>query len=169
MLSKIIKALMIVMLLIIIHQIYIDFKKNHSEKQMLTSNLNDLDDYLQKKDNHVKGFLKIEDISLQAPIYKFDYYKNNVDYGLEIIKKEQPIIIASHSGNSKIALFNSLIKLKENSNSIIEINRITSSYILKTKNIINKEEQVEFNSNCNLYLVTCYKQNQRLVLCYLAK
>ena len=114
------------------------------------------------------GILFIKKLNINYSLYKINSKYNSVSYGIEIIKSDMPdidggiFVLASHSGNSNIAYFNSLFKLKIND--IITIYYNYKTYNYKVNNIYNVEKngniQVKRDGNTKIVLTTCDKFNK---------
>lgn len=120
--------------------------------------------------------LVIPNIDLSVNVYDFNSEKNNVDSGVELINdyyfnnEKGALILASHSGKSKISYFKNLHHLANND--IIEINHNGYTYIYKVfkKYKIKKNGKLKYNNqNGYLYLVTCDKKNNKKQLVILSK
>ena len=115
--------------------------------------------------------INIPKINLYKDINRIDSIYNNVDYGIELLyKKDNLIILASHRGNSHIAYFNNLHKLKNNDvvklyvdNKWKEYKVINKYYIEKTGNAIIKQN----SEKDTLALITCVKDQPKLQVVYI--
>lgn len=106
-----------------------------------------------KRCNHV---LEIKEINLQECLYNLNSSKNNLSYGLKVLKTN-PLIIAGHSGTGHLAIFNNLDKLKIGSEIMVD----KTTYMVD--NIYQKEKDAKLKVRNDLILITCY-QDKQLVL-----
>ncbi len=119
--------------------------------------------------------LKIPKINLEKGLVDINSKYNNVKYNIEIIKgSSMPnidkgnLILASHSGNSKISYFKNLNKLKINDDVIIKYQG--NDYIYKVKNIYEIEKTgkasiLKNNEKKTLTLITCkHNTNKQIVI-----
>ena len=124
--------------------------------------------------NHYMMVLEIPRIKLKKGIYKMNSKYNHVKYGIEILKQssmpyleKSNLILASHSGNSKVSYFNNLYKLSNDDIVYIYYEKI--KYIYKIVNIyeIIKGSKVYIyndNSISMITLITCKKnENKQLI------
>lgn len=114
------------------------------------------------KDNII-GVLSIPQISLNIGFYDKDSKMNSVDYGIEIIdgstlpNKKGQLIIAGHSGSSKISYFDKLNKLKLDDVISIYFEGKEYKYILSYKEQQPKtgEITIKRTDRYTLVLITC--------------
>lgn len=129
--------------------------------------------YETKYDKDKIGNIVIDKIYLDMPLYNIESPKNNIEENITILKesilppnKNSIIILAAHSGTSKISYFNDLNKLNINDTISLKINNINYTYQIKDiykqkKNgyiNINKEEKNQ------LILTTCDPENDKYQL-----
>ena len=129
---------------------------------------------INNQNTKIEGYymiINIPKINLYKDINRIDSIYNNVDYGIELLyKKDNLIILASHRGNSYIAYFNNLHKLKNNDvvklyvdNKWKEYKVINKYYIEKTGNAIIKQN----GEKDTLALITCVKNHPKLQVVYI--
>ncbi len=127
------------------------------------------------KDNFI-ATLEIPQINFKQGLYNKTSKYNSVDYGLEIIDNtdfpefSDLLIIAGHSGNSKLAYFNDLDKLTLGS--IITLNYQTKIYNYKLVKYYEIEKTGKLSlpefENKTLCLVTCKKHDKTKQLVFIA-
>jgi len=125
------------------------------------------------------GVLEIKKINLKKGFYDTGNINNTVSKGLEVINKSNwpnnensMLILASHSGSSRISYFNKLCKLKYGD--IVNIYHDSKKYKYKIINIseVNKEGKIEISENINkslLMLITCSKIDNDKQLLYVCE
>lgn len=114
----------------------------------------------------------IEKIDLRQNIksYKDSDVNHNIIYLKESNFANNFYILAAHSGNSNIAYFKNLYKLKNGDEIVLNINNNKQLYYVKKIEYINKTGTIILPSNSKntLYLTTCDKFNknrQLLIKC----
>lgn len=124
----------------------------------------------QKKYNYI-GILNIPKIKLSKKILKISNKKNNVDKNIQTIKYINPeknnsvIIIAGHSGTSKVSYFKDLKKLKEKDNIYIYTKDTKYRYQIIKKYEVSKTGQITIdNIKKQLILTTCSMTNKNMQL-----
>lgn len=117
--------------------------------------------------------LYIPKLKINQPVYNVDSALNDVKYHVEIMKesvlppsKNSLIILAAHSGNSKIAYFNNLNELNMNDEAIVEYLDKKYYYEVIDKKQVPKEKTVNLKlyDKDILYLITCFKHTERLIV-----
>jgi len=127
-----------------------------------------------KKINYV-AVLKIPKINLEKGLVDRNSYLNNVKYNIQILKESSMpdetngnVILASHSGNSKVSFFKNLNKLEINDNVIIDYKNVTYTYKVVYIYEIDKTGTAVINRNNNkntLTMITCKsKTNKQIVI-----
>lgn len=132
-----------------------------------------------KKKEDYLGVLEIPKLNLKRGFYSLESKKNNVDKNIQVIEtsvmpKEEfsNLILASHSGNSKISYFKNLHKLELKDIAYIHYN--DRKYTYELINIYNETKdgtisiKRDFNQT-NLTLITCDKKNKTLQNVYIFK
>lgn len=109
--------------------------------------------------------LEINKINLKKGLYNINSNKNKVSKNIEILtnsnmpdEDNSTIILASHSGNSKISYFKNLYKLENKDTITLYYNGMKYNYIINKKYEINKTGHLEINKKKNtktLILITC--------------
>ena len=117
--------------------------------------------------------LVIPSINLDENIYKYDSKYNNVNHGLELINDFQinnmkgSIIIASHSGSSKISYFKNLHKLSIEDKVILKNKENKYTYEITKIYKIKKNGKFKYKDLDNtIYLITCDKNNKKKQLVF---
>ena len=125
------------------------------------------------------GILEVPKINLKKGFVDMDSKHNNVDYNMQIIKPSSypnvdkgNLIIASHSGNSKISYFKHLYKLVVNDKAIVYYNDIKYTY-----NIVKIYEQEKYKpikiyrdiDKTTLTLITCTRNSDTAQTVYIAE
>lgn len=132
----------------------------------------------EKKEDYL-GVLEIPKISLKRGFYSLTSKKNNVDKNIEVIETSlmpeeefSNLILASHSGSSKISYFKNLYKLELNDIAYIYYNEKKYTYELVAIYNEKKDGTItikrEYNQT-NLTLITCDKKNKHLQNVYIFK
>jgi len=128
--------------------------------------------YRKIKDD-IRGKIIINRINLSNNLYAINSKENNVEKNVTILKgnfedKNGTVIIAAHSGNSKISYFEKLNKLQLNDIVKIIYNNKTYNYIVKDIWDTKKNGSIKIpNMNKNqLVLTTCSpnKNNYQLII-----
>jgi len=138
------------------------------EKNSISTNLLNIDNY-ETINIEEDAYLEIPKINLKKPIYELDDYRNNIDYGIEILSESNSNILylAAHSGNSELSIFNRLIELVLGSNIILNYNGVKMEYNLKRREIHPKTGELKLNiSSVSVVLITCFEKEEQLVLFY---
>ena len=123
------------------------------------------------------GMLKIPKIKLEKGFLEKDNPKNNVNKNIQILadsnypdKDKGNVIIASHSGNSKVSFFKNLDKLELNDKASILYKGKEYKYKLVNSYDVEKTGKVAIyrNKEVNtLTLITCRKNtNKQIVLIF---
>lgn len=131
-----------------------------------------------KKEDYL-GVLEIPKISLKRGFYSLTSKKNKVDKNIQVIEtsvmpeeKFSNLILASHSGSSKISYFKNLYKLELKDIAYIYYNDKKYTYELVAIYDERKDGTItikrEFNQT-NLTLITCDKKNKHLQNVYIFK
>lgn len=132
----------------------------------------------QIKVNYI-AVLKIPKINLERGLVDPSSYLNSVKYNVEIVKgSSMPdeingnVILASHSGNSRVSYFRNLDKLSIGDDVSIDYNSKSYNYKIVDIYDIDKTGQVEIIRNKNkntLTLITCRHNTQKqiVVICEL--
>ena len=127
------------------------------------------------------AILKIPKIDLVRGLVDPKSHLNSINYNVEIIdgsdmpdKEKGNMILAAHSGNSRISYFRNLDKLKRNDKVTLDYNGITYNY--KVVNIYDIEKTgsvniVKNNDTTTLTLVTCRHNTNKqiIIICELEK
>ena len=108
------------------------------------------------------GIIEIPKISLKKGFYRINSKYNNVANGIEVLKdstfperKNSTLILASHSGNSKVSHFKDLIYLTKNN--------LVYIYYKNKKYIYKIEECDKTNKNGHIKIKQ-YEKGRRLIL-----
>lgn len=117
------------------------------------------------KNNDILASISIPSINLNKDIYKYNSYLNNVNTNIELISNNClptdncNFILASHSGNSSIAHFKNLDKLKTNDIAIINYKNNNYKYELSNIEIVDKNGSITIPkvNISTLILTTCNK------------
>lgn len=144
-----------------------------------TSKINDKKTTINNKDERYKyiAVLEIPTINLSQGLLSLSNKYNNVEYNIEIIKgSEMPnipqtnLVLASHSGTSKISFFKNLEKLQANDNVYIYyegykyIYKLDEYYVLPKTGIISIYRDKYKNT---ITLITCKKDNDIEQIAYI--
>ena len=124
------------------------------------------------KDINYFMILEIPKINLKKGLYNINSKYNKVDYGIEVLKEsEMPnkessnLILASHSGNSRIAYFKHLNKLKIGDKVYIYYDGIKYEY--KISNFYQKEKDrtisIDSSKYTRIILITCVDNEEQLI------
>ena len=118
--------------------------------------------------------IEIPAINLKKEFYPNDKIKNNVDKGIEVIEgssmpnvKNGNLILASHSGNSVIAYFKNLDKLKINDSIYVYYQDRKYKYVIADTYDIEKTGYAKIKRDKNktsITLVTCKKHTSQQTL-----
>lgn len=132
----------------------------------------------QKSENYI-GVLEIPKINLKRGFYDLSSKKNTVNKNIQMIEtsllpdvKASNLILASHSGNSKISFFKNIYKLDIQDIAYVYYNNIKYTYELVDKYDVVKNGTVEIRRNksqTNLTLITCDKKKKHLQNVYIFK
>lgn len=125
------------------------------------------------------GVLEIPKIKLKRGFYELTSKQNNVNQNIEVIETSllpdnaySNLILASHSGNSRISYFKNLDQLELEDEAYIYYNE--RKYFYKLINIYSEEKDGTIairraNYQTNLTLITCDKKNKTLQNVYIFK
>ena len=168
--KKILFIVIIIIYLLSCYKIYNYFNNN----KVITRNIRTTTKigYNQIKDDS-KGKIIINKINLSNNLYDINSKNNNVEKNVTILKgdfeeENGMVVIAAHSGNSKISYFQNLDKLQTNDIVTVLYNNKTYNYIIK--DIWNTKKNGEITiPNVNtkqLVLTTCspHKNNYQLII-----
>ena len=135
-----------------------------------------------KKENRYDfiGVLEIPSINLSRGFLDKENIYNDVDYNIKILdesampNEKGNVILASHSGNSKIAFFKNLYKLKIQDKVYIYYNGLKYEYKIYNKYEEIKDGDIDIleSRESMLTLTTCnqsHKGYQLVILCELVK
>ena len=123
--------------------------------------------------------LEIPKINLKRGLFPINDKNNNVDKNVEILKNSDmpnvtngTLVLAGHSGNSRIAYFHKLYKLKENDQ--VYIYYQNEKYIYQVSKIErqDKDGTISFTKTkdtTELILTTCDQQNKGKQIVVVAK
>lgn len=156
--------------IIIIEQKQVDtFIENNNNPSKTKDNVDNNKVVNKSFNNYIKEeylmVLEINKINLKKGLYNINSNKNKVSKNIEILtnsnmpnEDNSTIILASHSGNSKISYFKNLYKLENNDIITLYYNSMKYNYIINKKYEINKTGHLEINKKKNtktLILITC--------------
>lgn len=120
--------------------------------------------------------LSIPSINLEEKVYEYNSNNNDVNKGIYLAKDynfsnmKGSLILASHSGNSKISYFKNLNYLSNNDIVIIKKNDTTYYYKIIDNYKIEKNGSFKYkNLDNHIYLITCDKKNKKKQLVYTGK
>lgn len=118
-------------------------------------------------DNDYLGILEIPSINLKKEFYAFDSINNQIDKNILLIKESTMpdedkgnLILAAHRGNSPVAYFNDLHKIKENDAIIIYYQKKKYIYQYCNRYDVLKNGRVKIKRDDNkttITLITCKK------------
>lgn len=129
-------------------------------------------------EDHI-GVLEIPSINLKRGFYDLSFKQNNVNKNIQVIETSTMpdvsfgnLILAAHSGNSKISYFKNLYKLKIHDIAYIYYNE--RKYTYQLINIYNEDKDGSISirrpsNQTNLTLITCDKKNKTLQNIYIFK
>lgn len=123
--------------------------------------------------------LEIPKINLKRGLFPINDKNNNVDKNVEILKNSDmpnvtngTLALAGHSGNSRIAYFHKLYKLKENDQVYIYYQNIKYIYQVSKIERQDKDDTISFTKTkdtTELILTTCDQQNKGKQIVVVAK
>lgn len=123
--------------------------------------------------------LDIPKINLKRGLFPINDKNNNVDKNVEILKNSDmpnvtngTLALAGHSGNSRIAYFHKLYKLKENDQVYIYYQNIKYIYQVSKIERQDKDGTINFTKTkdtTELILTTCDQQNKGKQIVVVAK
>lgn len=158
---------------------YIDYLKNQYEEKSVENyfkniNINTLKPVPKaiKKQNFIEyiAILEIPKINLKKGLVSPSTSHNNVNENIEILTpvkmpdEDGNMILASHSGSSRVAFFNNLYLLKNNDKVYIYYNKKKYEYKIIKKYEIKKSGELILPNNIgnkNLVLTTCSKNKYK--------
>lgn len=137
--------------------------------------LNKQDIYKQDIQNkeEIIGNLIIDKINLDMPLYNIESKNNNIEENVTILNEsilppneKSIIILAAHSGTSKVSYFNDLDKLKINDTILLTINNIKNTYQITNIYKQKKNGYIKVNkeNKDQLILTTCDPNNNKYQL-----
>lgn len=120
------------------------------------------------------GVLEIPIINLKKGFYNIGTPNNDVEKGIEVLKKsifpdneQGNLIIASHSGTSKVSYFSQLNKLKLGDEIFIYYNGLKYRYILSSIYKVTKTGTININYDKDktcLTMITCEKNTNKQIV-----
>ena len=123
--------------------------------------------------------LEIPKINLKRGLFPINDKNNNVDKNVEILKNSDmpnvtngTLVLAGHSGNSRIAYFHKLYKLKESDQVYIYYQNIKYIYQVSKIERQDKDGTISFTKTkdtTELILTTCDQQNKGKQIVVVAK
>lgn len=126
-----------------------------------------------KNINNFLGVISIPKINLNQGFYNLEDINNDVNKTIELLPSDMPnvlngtLILASHSGNSRISYFKNLDKLSIDDYIYIYYDKQKYTYILTKIYEVEKTGEVTIHKNNNtttLVLITCSKNNNKQVV-----
>lgn len=157
------------------HFTYINVEKEREEQvEEFISN-----SFQEKKEDDYLGVLEIPKLNLKRGFYSLNSKKNNVDKNIQVIETSlmpeveySNLILASHSGTSKISYFKNLYKLKVKDIAYVYYNE--KKYTYELVDIYNEKKDGTITikrdfKQTNLTLITCDKKNKHLQNVYIFK
>jgi len=121
---------------------------------------------LVKKNDYYNMVIEIPKINLKKGVSSIESQYNNINYNIEILKEStmpntenSTLILASHSGNSKISYFRNIHKLRINDLIYIYFNNKKYTYKIDKYYELEKNNTLTINKS-NLTLVTCKKNSK---------
>lgn len=148
----------------------IDINKQETKTNILpTTKTNNIKVQQYIEEEQPIGYIKINKINLNKPLYPITSSKNNIEENVTILKESNPpnnkdsiFFLAAHSGTGDIAFFNELDKLNTNDEIILIYENI--KYVYQVKDIweTTKDGSIEVikENNNQLILTTCSKSSQ---------
>lgn len=119
--------------------------------------------------------IEIPKINLKKGIYNKNSKYNNINYNIEILKESMSnntynLVLAAHSGNSKISYFKNLDKLNIGDNIYIYYNQTKYTYKINNYQEIKKGSSLYVDkTKSQLLLITCKKNSKDIQLVFEAK
>lgn len=132
------------------------------------------------KDNY-KAILKIPKLNLERGFYDSSNTLNNVDYNVTLLEpktftnvKDSLLVLAAHSGTSRISYFHNLNLLDSQDKVYIDFANVEYTYEVDKKYEIDKDGTLEIYEQDKgiLYLTTCSEENktkQLVIVCKLVR
>ena len=152
------------------------FEDQKEEKRI--NNFLSTDKTVLTKNNYI-AVIEIPKIKLKKGFYAYGNPKNNVNQNIQVIEtstmpdvKCGNLILASHSGTSKIAYFKNLYKLEKGDIAYVYFNDIQYTYQLLYIYSEKKDGQISIRrekNQTNLTLITCDKKDDSLQNIYIFK
>lgn len=123
-------------------------------------------------DNSYFMILEIPKINIKKGLYNINSKYNNVNYGIEILKESEVpnkestnLILASHSGNSRISYFKHINKLIIGDKVYIYYNGIKYEY--KIYDVYQKEKDgtiiINDSQDNKIILITCVDNKKQII------
>lgn len=150
-------------LIILINNSY-SYKEKIKEVNILNSKFKNISSINSIENEYIMA-IEIPKINLYKGLYDINNSKNNINYNIQILtNSDMPdvkggnLILAAHSGISKKAFFNDLVKLELNDNIYIYYNGIKYNYTVSDKYEIEKNGHANIKrkkDNNSLSLITC--------------
>lgn len=124
-------------------------------------------------ENEYIGIIEIPKINLKHGFYHPISSKNKLKSGIKVISvnMDNVLILASHSGSSKIANFNNLSKLKKGDNITIFYDKCEYHYAFDHSYMVNKTGHVYIKYDFSkkvLILITCDLKNKEKQVIYVS-
>ncbi len=125
---------------------------------------------VKKSNSKIIGVLEIPKLKLKKGFYSKTYYRNSINYGLQINKdgdypdSNAPTIIGGHSGKCSICYFDKLYKLKNKDYAYIYYKNIKYKFMLVKKETVKKTGKIELHLPSQekyLILYTCTNNSNK--------
>ena len=168
--KKLLFILVIIIYLLMCYKIYNYFNTNKTTTRNISTTTKIGFNHI-KED--IQGKIIINKINLSNNLYDINSKENTVEKNVTILKgdfekQNDTVVIAAHSGNSKISYFQNLDKLQINDKVKIIYNNKNYTYIIKDIWNTKKNGEIkipQMNTN-QLVLTTCSpnKKNYQLII-----
>lgn len=160
-------------LIVVFSYLFLLFNNNISTLVVYNNDYNNKGNVI----NDIIGALEIPKIKVKNYLYSINSDNNDVSKNVEIINpSDMPnvnngnLILAAHSGNSKIAYFKNLNRLLIGDVAIINYNDVNYIYKLTNTYSVKKNGSVEIirdNNKTCLTLITCDKKDKNKQLVFI--
>lgn len=179
---KIKKILRIIGIFLIVLSFILPLSINKHENEVIVAKRKEVNNYINKinySDNkfHYVAILEIPQIDLKLGLVDKNSNDNNVDKNIQILdgsefpnKINTNLILASHSGTSKVSFFNDLYKLSIGDTIYIYYNNYKYKYELNNIYEIKKTGAVDIIRNKDkntIILITCKNNDDNTQVIYI--
>lgn len=149
---------------------YLIYNKVNDNKMISMVNSYYNEDYRETSvNNKYLGILKIDKINLEQGFYNIGYKNNNINKNVALLEKTSDnsiIVLAAHSGNSKVSYFKNLNRLEKGDSILLNYQNNEYKYKVIEKYHSLKNGKIVFNKQKEkmIVLTTCLNNKEQLIV-----